>query len=93
MSAMSRSTLVSIPQIRLTGCLFAAVLTSESTIIPPRKRLSEAIIRSNEHETRAGRPQQQPAPPVRELVRECVKGEDDDDEQRAQRLEELHSRL
>ena len=42
---MSRITLVSIAQITLTGCLFASVLTSESTITPPRKRLREAITR------------------------------------------------
>ena len=48
---------------------------------------------ADEDEARPGRAQQQPAPPLREVDRECVEGEDGDHEQRAQRLEDLHRRL
>src|SRR6266566_1875611 len=68
MTAMSRNTLVSSDQITRTGCLFASVLTSASTIAPP-------------------------APPLREVDRERVEGDDGDQEQRAQRFEDLHRRL
>ena len=42
---MSRSRLVSIAKTRLTGCLFASTLTSESTITGLRKRNRAAISR------------------------------------------------
>ena len=90
---MSRSTLVSIAQITLYRLLVRLRLDERVDDRAAEEAPEGGKHQTDEDEARPGRAQQQPAPPLREVDRERVEGDDRDQQKRAQRLEGLHRRL